>query len=110
MSTSTETLKSLGERISDYRVARQLTQAELAAEAGIDRTTLSRLEKGKGNLDTLARVMVALGIEERLLEIVPGTQINPLDPRSRQGQKRQRVRKPSGPTKAEPWTWADDQP
>lgn len=110
MSTTSEILNGLGERISDYRVARNLTQAELAAEAGIDRTTISRLEQGKGTLDTLARVLIALGVEERLLEIVPGTQLNPLETKSRRGQQRKRVRKSAEPAQTDHWTWAEDQP
>ena len=97
----------LGERLASYRVARNLTQAEVATEAGVDRTTIARLEKGKGTLDTLARVMAALDISERLLDLIPGTHINPLDQLQNQGKQRQRVRKrPTTPE--QPWSWGED--
>ena len=100
-------VEALGKRIASYRIARNMTQSELASEAGLDRTTVSRLEQGKGTLDSLARAMTALNIAERLLEIVPGTSINPLDKLEQSGQKRQRVRKSKSPTD-ENWSWGDD--
>lgn len=97
----------LGERIARYRIARNLTQKDLAAEAGVDRTTIVRLEKGKGTLDTLIRVMSALAIEKRLLDLVPGTAINPLDHLQKAGKQRKRVRKTTE-ADDQPWSWAED--
>ncbi len=102
-------VSELGKKIANYRIARNLTQSELADEAGLDRTTVSRLEQGKGTLDSLARVMAALNIEARLLEIVPDTSINPLDKLEQSGQKRQRVRKAKGHAE-ENWSWGEDTP
>ncbi|MBI2618757.1 MAG: helix-turn-helix domain-containing protein [Ignavibacteriales bacterium] len=41
--------RTLGEKLLKYRKDRGITQKELARRIGIDPTTLSRLEKGKGN-------------------------------------------------------------
>jgi HTH-type transcriptional regulator / antitoxin HipB len=53
----------LGRAISDIRHRRGLTQAELAREAGIGRSALSKLESGKSNrvLDHFLRLLRRLG-------------------------------------------------
>ena len=42
--TDAAALRELGARIGHQRLERDLTQAELAREAGVDRTALQRLE------------------------------------------------------------------
>jgi transcriptional regulator with XRE-family HTH domain len=101
-------LENLGQRIASYRVSRNLKQAELASSAGLDRTTISRLESGKATLDTLARVLVALEIEQRLPNIVPDPNLNPLDPLEAKGRQRQRVRDKTKQDEETPWAWGDD--
>ncbi len=68
MSTSTSrdeqpfriyTTASLGHAIKHYRQQAGLTQEDLAEQVGIDRTYLSRLEKGEGT-EQLRRVIVLL--------------------------------------------------
>ena len=114
MDKTPQLVKALGARISGYRIARNLKQAELASAAGIDRTTLLRLEKGIGTIDTLARVLIALNVQERLLEVVPDTTLNPLDPMAAKGKQRSRVRNSrSSQTNQDSddedrWTWGDD--
>lgn len=104
-------LSDLGQQIEAYRISRNLKQAELAELAGISRSTLSRLEAGKGGtIDSLARIMRALDIEERLLDIVPDAKLSPLDPRSDTGRARQRVRKSSEGVPDEDWSWGDEAP
>ncbi|HEY8303893.1 MAG TPA: helix-turn-helix transcriptional regulator [Solirubrobacteraceae bacterium] len=53
------TTASLGHAIRHYREQAGLTQAELAEQVGIDRSYLSRLEKGDGT-EQLRRVIVLL--------------------------------------------------
>jgi transcriptional regulator with XRE-family HTH domain len=53
------TTASLGHAIRHYRQQAGLTQAELAEQVGIDRSYLSRLEKGEGT-EQLRRVIVLL--------------------------------------------------
>ena len=102
-------LQALGERLAAYRIARNLKQTELAAEAGIGRATLARLEQnGNASIDTLARVLIALDLEERLLDVVPDAKVNPLDPLAAKGKRRQRVRDNASANADTPWTWGDD--
>jgi transcriptional regulator with XRE-family HTH domain len=104
-------LSDLGQQLEAYRISRNLKQAELAELAGISRSTLSRLESGNGGtIDSLARIMRALNVEDRLLDIVPDARLSPLDPRSDTGRARQRVRKSSASEPNEDWSWDDKAP
>ncbi len=103
-------LQDLGQSLATYRVSRRLKQSDLEELAGVDRTTISRLERGTGTLDTLARVLSALDIADRLLTVVPEATLNPLDDRAIDRQPRYRVRDRKVPDTTEPWSWADDQP
>lgn len=97
-----------GAHLARYRIARHLKQAELAEAAGINRTTLSRLEQGRGTLDTLARVLIALDLCPRLLNLVPDATIDPLDPLAGRGKQRKRVRDSASEPDDAPWTWRDE--
>lgn len=57
----------LADLIVDRRVARGLTQVQLAELAGTTQATVSQLENGLGNprLDTLARLLTALEVATR---------------------------------------------
>lgn len=102
-------LAACGERIANYRIARNMKQSELAEAAGVGRATLARLEKdGTASMDTLARVMIALNIDDRLIDIVPDTKLNPMDPVAAKGRRRQRVRDKKGKAQEGAWTWGDE--
>ena len=57
--------QSVGARVRHYRQAGELTQTELAGQAGIGRVTLSRIETGEqtARLETLSVIADALGID-----------------------------------------------
>lgn len=100
-------LVHLGQRLKDYRIARSLTQEELAQQAGISRRSVANLEHGaSGSVETLVRVLRALGHTDRLLLLVPDTTLDPFDPMLERKKKRQRVRTkaPHNQPRA-PWSW-----
>lgn len=116
--TDTTTLRILGERIEQYRIAAELTQAELAERAGIGKRTLERVEAGGGaELITLIRVLRALDLLEGFEKLLPELPPSPLEQLKLRGKQRRRVSRPRGhqetrhsnevresaPTK--PWTW-----
>ena len=98
----------LGRRVEVLRLGRNIQQLELAREAGVSRRTITRLENGQSvSLDTLLRVMRALGISGRLAALLPDPTVLPVDRVRLKGKERKRA---SGrKTKARgAWTWADD--
>jgi transcriptional regulator with XRE-family HTH domain len=100
----------LGRRLEALRLARNISQAELAAEAGVSRRTITRFENGGGvSLETLIRLMRALGIASRLESLLPDPGVRPIDRVRLKGKPRQRARHKTGPT-ADPWTWGDSTP
>jgi transcriptional regulator with XRE-family HTH domain len=99
-------IESLGVRLEAYRISRGIKQADLAEKAGISRSTLMRLEAGSSRtIDTLVRVLQALGLSDRLSYLVPEAALSPLEPKSETGQRRQRVR--DRKTDPAPWSWDD---
>jgi transcriptional regulator with XRE-family HTH domain len=97
----------IGESLAQFRLSRNLPQTDLALEAGISLSTLKRLERGNNpTLDSLVRVMTALGLAENLSLLIPDTSVRPLERAAAKGHERQRARsarakRPNG----EPWTW-----
>lgn len=59
--TDAAVLAELGERLARLRLQRNLTQAQLAREAGVSKRTLIRLERGESSQVTnLIRVVRSL--------------------------------------------------
>lgn len=100
-------IEALGKRLDEIRLSRNIAQAELAQEAGVSRSTLSRLSDGKPvSLDSFVRVMQALRLGDHLAALLPDPRVRPVDRVRLDGAERQRA---SG-KRAEPseWTWADE--
>jgi transcriptional regulator with XRE-family HTH domain len=105
--TDTAVLAALGERITAARIALNLTQAQLAEQAGIGKRTLERMEAGaSAQTLTLVRVLRALQLLPRLEQLLPAAGPRPLDQLKRGGKTRQRASSArSSPSAAEPWQW-----
>jgi transcriptional regulator with XRE-family HTH domain len=100
-------LTELGLRIADARLARRMTQAQLAEAAGVSKSTVERLEDGGStHLANLIRCLRALGRLEALERLFPETPVNPVELLGRR-RRRQRVRSPKGAPSPVPWTWGD---
>lgn len=98
----------IGRRLEALRLAQNVSQAELAAEAGISRRTVTRLEAGEGiSLDTLIRVMRALGIAGRLDALITPPEVRPIERIRLKGRQRQRAR-PASRSQPTEWTWGDE--
>ncbi|WP_417261768.1 helix-turn-helix domain-containing protein [Celeribacter sp.] len=100
--------KDLGERLARFRLSRNLRQVDLAEQSGISRGAIVRIEAGEGGtIDSLLRILQALGLEDRVEMLLPDARLSPLDPRSEIGP-RQRARTPSADEPAaEPWNWGE---
>ncbi|MBK1791363.1 helix-turn-helix domain-containing protein [Persicirhabdus sediminis] len=63
-------LRQLGERLRIHRLARGLTQVELAERAGLSLSTLKLLEsKGMGSLQRLLKVAMVLDLDVELANL-----------------------------------------
>jgi len=103
-------LAELGERFTRTRLDRNITQAELAEEAGVSKRTVERIEAGASTqLSNLVRVIRALGLIENLELLVPETRPSPLEQLRLQGKQRERASKtPKRPAGSSAWQWGDD--
>lgn len=106
--TDEQVLKLLGERLLGVRLGRNLTQGELAAQAGVSKRTVERLESGEVaiQLSSFVRVCRALGLLERFEMLIPEPAPSPMAQLKRQGKPRQRATgEKAASDNAEPWTW-----
>jgi len=105
-------LRELGDRLAAARLARNLTQAALAEEAGVSKRTVERLESGEvaSRLSALVRVCRVLGLLGRLDALVPPPALSPVDQLKLAGRRRQRASGSRVPAKrpAKRWTWGDE--
>lgn len=100
--------KELGERLSGYRLARNMRQQDVAERSGLSRGVIARIEAGDGGtIDSFLRIMQALEVEDRVELLLPDASLSPLDPRSETGP-RQRARSSGSDTPTEkPWSWGE---
>jgi transcriptional regulator with XRE-family HTH domain len=105
-------LREVGSRLAAARLARNLTQATLAEEAGVSKRTVERLESGEvaARLSGLVRVCRVLDIVDRLDSLVPLPSVSPVEQLKLAGRRRKRA---SGSRRAAPrakrkWRWGDE--
>ncbi|HZM05245.1 MAG TPA: helix-turn-helix transcriptional regulator [Candidatus Saccharimonadales bacterium] len=108
----TAVLTELGWRLARIRLERNLTQAQLAEQAGLSKRTVQRLELGgvAPQLSGFIRVCRALDLIERLDLLIPEPVSSPIEQLKLGGKKRRRASatkavKPS----AKKWQWGDEQ-
>jgi transcriptional regulator with XRE-family HTH domain len=98
----------IGRRLESIRLAENISQSSLADEAGVSRRTITRLENGGGiSVETLIRIMRALGIANRLEALLPDPSLRPVERVRFKGKQRQRARQ-TADSKPGDWTWGDD--
>jgi len=105
-------LREMGSRLAAARLARNLTQAALAEEAGVSKRTIERLESGEvaTRLSGLVRVCRALGMAERLDALVPSLTASPIEQLKSTAHRRKRAsgRRRAGTSMKRKWTWGDE--
>ena len=105
-------LSELGGRLAKIRLDRNLTQAQLATQAGVSKRTVERLEAGTvgTHLSGFIRVCRVLDVIERFDLLVPEPVPSPVEQLKRAGRKRQRASTvKSAKPSAKKWQWGDKQ-
>jgi transcriptional regulator with XRE-family HTH domain len=85
-------LAEIGTRLRRRRLDRNLTQQEVADQAGLTRVTVGELERGApAGMLTLIRILRVLGMVEELESFLPEPGPSPLQLAKLQGRRRQRA-------------------
>jgi transcriptional regulator with XRE-family HTH domain len=110
-------LARIGESIAAERLKRNITQEELATEAGISRSTVRRLESGDSTqLTAFIRILRVLDLLPGLKNLLPAPAASPMQVLENHGKTRRRASSPRHGAGAEdrpenenePWTWGDE--
>lgn len=105
-------LEQTGARLAQRRIDFDLTQAELARQAGIGRSTVERMEAGHSTqLSSFIRVLRVLDLLQPFAKLLPEPGLSPMQLVKNQRKFRQRAspRSTRKPRPARDWEWGDDQ-
>ncbi len=101
-------LKELGARIRQYRIARNITQAELADRCGISSSTEVRIESGvDSKISNYIKILGSLGLAQNLDLLIPEPQ-----PDFKALYERKPARQRARSNKVGPgsgWVWGEDE-
>ena len=103
-------LAVLGRRIAERRLAKNLTQNDLAIQAGVSKSTVVRTEDGSSTqLVNLIRILRVLELLPNMDVLIPEVPVSPVELMKHRGKKRQRASRkkaPAAPQKT--WLWGDE--
>ena len=107
IASSDAVINALFQQIEQIRLSRNISQAALAKEAGVSRSTVTRLAGGENiSVDSFVRVMQALGLADHLAALLPNPNVRPVERIRLEGAERRRAspkRKAAGD-----WTWGNE--
>jgi len=110
--TDAAVLAELGSRLERTRLGRNMTQAQLAREAGVGKPTVERIEAGQpARLITLVRILRVLGLLDGLDRLVPEPAPSPIEQLKLHGRRRRRAapRRTAREREQGTWRWGDEQ-
>ena len=102
-------LARLGQRLLQYRLNKNMTQAALAVEAGVSGRTINRVEHGHSiQLSNLIRILRSLELLENMDALIPEPTISPMQLLKLRGKNRKRASSAVEKTESEPWSWGEN--
>lgn len=110
--TEKSVLEEIGNRVRAHRIALNLSRDVFAAQAGVSKNTLVRLETGLSvNLSHFIKVLFQFGLAESLINIFPDYNQSPmmLLRESQEFPKRKRASRPKKSSVDTPWVWKEDE-
>lgn len=109
VANSAQIIADLGQRFASVRLSQNLTQVQVAQAAGVGEATVARLEKGAASsIETVVRVMLALGLRSHLQALLPDPSIRPIERVRLQGRERRRARPKKSTSSSVPFEWGDE--
>lgn len=102
-------LKLIGERLARLRLGMNLTQQQLAEQAGLGLRTVQRLELGMAatQLSGFVRICRVLGVLDRFEMLVPEPLPSPVAQLKLRGRERKRASSAKPAEPAGQWRWGD---
>ena len=103
-------LSLIGARLARLRLAKNLTQGQLAEQAGLGLRTVQRLELGAAatQLSGFVRVCRVLGLVERFETFIPEEAASPMAQLKQEGRQRRRATgKKAAAGEPKKWTWGE---
>ncbi len=79
--TNYDIITLLATRVKEYRLAARMSQRELAQKSGVSYTTISHFEQGVSSnitLNNFISLLRPLGMQERMLELLPELPVPPM--------------------------------
>lgn len=110
--TEKSVLEEIGNRVRAHRIALNLSRDVFAAQAGVGKNTLVRLETGLSvNLSHFIKVLFQFGLVESLINIFPDYNQSPmmLLRESQEFPKRKRASRQKKSSVDTPWVWKEDE-
>jgi transcriptional regulator with XRE-family HTH domain len=111
--TDAAVLTEMGNRLTQARLASNLTQAQLAEQAGVSKRTVERLEAGAvaTQLSGFIRVCRVLKLLDRFDSLIPESVPSPMAELKLRGKQRRRASGGKAPAQKPPakkWHWGDE--
>ena len=105
--TSEQVENVLKQRVETIRLQQNITQRQLAREAGVSLGTVARLKSEKTiTLNSFVRILIALRLQNHLDGFLPVQSVSPLELLEMRGRVRQRAS--SRKSETSEWTWDDE--
>ena len=103
-------LEQLGERLRQYRLNKNMTQAALAKEAGVSSRTINRVEHGHSTqLSNLIRLLRSLDLLQNMDALIPEPTPSPIQQMKLRGKSRKRASSQNKEEEGKTWSWEEEE-
>ena len=103
-------ISEFGRRIANLRVQREMTQADVAQEAGLSKRTVENIENGATvQMTSIIRVLRVLQLMDRLDQVIPESRPRPMEilKQKRKIRVRSSGKKANKENHSKPWAWKE---
>ena len=102
-------LEELGQRLQKHRLNQNISQEDLAKEAGVGVNTVYRIERGQSaQLSSLIRILRVLDLVTNMELLIPAPPVSPIAQVELGKRRRRRASKSNSETQTDqPWSWGE---